>query len=283
MVFTHDTTIDPKQIILKSTQGNKRNGSKNSSIAYELNQTIVVPNNVDCYIQLESFKFVNSFYNVNSTNNIFYYSINNGSGFNDTYGINIPIGNYDIASFISFLNTQLSGTINITSSIQTFKLTFTSLNQFILRNGSNTCLKLMGFDLEDTAPATTLQSTNLFNLSGVQMLYIAIPSLNLSAITSKNGELNNVIQDINVESITGASQSFKNTTLSRYKVSNTLISNIVIDIYDEDNNLIDFNNTNYFLNLSLIFSYKMEYRPDRTLDLISGEAPEIEKPEENNK
>lgn len=280
MVFTHDTTIDPKQIILKSSQGNKRNGSKNSSISFELNETIVVPNNVDCFLQLQSFKFVNSFYNVNSTNNTFYYSRDTGSGLGDIYGINIPIGNYDINAFVDYLNTQLSGTITISSSMQTFKLTFTSTNTFILRNGLNNCLKLMGFDLEDTTPATTLHSINLFNLSGVQMLYIAIPSLNISAVTSKNGELNNVIQDINIESITGASQSFKNTTLSRYKVTNTLISNIVIDIFDEDNNLVDFNNTQYFLNLSLIFSYKMEYKPDSTLDLISGEAPEIDKPDE---
>lgn len=280
MVFTHDTTIDPIQIILKSSQGNKQNGTKNSSISFELNQTIVVPNNVDCYIQLESFKFVNSFYNVNSSNNIFYYSINTGSGFADIYGINIPIGNYSINSFVSFLNTQLSGSITLASSSQTFKITLTSANSFILRNGLNSCLKLMGFEFEDTAPSTIISSTNLFDLSGIQMLYIAVPSLNISAITSKNGGLNNVIQDINIESVSGSAQSFKNTTLSRYKINNTLISNIVIDIYDEDENLIDFNNTNYFLNLSLIFSYKMEYKPDRTLDLISGEEMKEDKADE---
>lgn len=280
MVFTHDTTIDPMQIILKSSQGNKKNGSKNSSISFELNQTIIVPNNVDCYIQLESFKFVNSFYNVNTTNNIFYYSINTGSGFADIYGVNIPIGNYSINTFLNYLNSQLSGSIVATSSTQTFKVTFTSSNSFILRNGLNNCLKLIGFNYEDTLPATTLETTNLFNLSGIQMLYIAVPSLNLSAVTSKNGELNNVIQDINIESVSGTSQSFKNTTLSRYKINNTLISNIDIDIYDEDNNLIDFNNTNYFLNLSLIFSYKAEYKPNKTLDLVSSQEEQIQQSNE---
>ena len=275
MVFTHDTTIDPMQIILKSSQGIKKNGSKNSSISYELNQTIVVPGNVNCYIQLESFKFVNSFYNVNLTNNIFYYSINTGYGLADIYGMDIPIGNYSINTLVNYLNAQLAGTIIITSSTQTFKLTFTSANTFILRNGS----KLLGFELEDTTASTTLESTNLFNLSGVQMLYISIPNLNLSSVTTKNGTLNNIIQDINVESVTGSSQSFKNTTLSRYKVNNTLISNIVIDIYDENNEFVDFNNTNYYLNLSLIFSYKMEYKPDKSLDLISGEPPIIDQPD----
>ena len=64
MVFTHDTTINPMQIILKSNQGRQKNGSMKSSLSFELNQTILVPNNVDCYIQLESLKFVNSFYKI---------------------------------------------------------------------------------------------------------------------------------------------------------------------------------------------------------------------------
>ena len=271
MVFNHDTTIDPIQIILKSSQGNKKNNSKNSSLSFELNETIVVPTNVNCYIQVESFKFLNSFYNINTTNNIFYYSMNFGIGFADIYGINIPIGNYNINSLVNFLNSQLAGSITITSSSLTFKITLTSNNQFILRNNLNNCLKILGFNYEDTLPSSTLESINLFNLSGVQMLYVAIPSLNLSSITSKNGALNNVIQDINIESVTGASQSFKNTTLSRYKVNNMLISNIDIDIYDEENSLVDFNNTQYFLNLSLIFSYKAEFKPDLTLDFKSDE------------
>jgi len=84
------------QIILKSNQGRQKNGSMKSSLSFELNQTILVPNNVDCYIQLESLKFVNSFYNINYSNNAFYYSIDTGSGLSDTYGFTIPIGNYNI-------------------------------------------------------------------------------------------------------------------------------------------------------------------------------------------
>ena len=123
MVFTHDTTINPIQIILKSNQGNQKNGSMKSSLHFDLNQTILVPNNVDCYVQLESFKFVSSFYNINSTNDTFYYSIDTGSGLSNIYGFTIPVGNYNITAFIDYLNTQLAGSITITSSTQTFKLT----------------------------------------------------------------------------------------------------------------------------------------------------------------
>jgi len=87
-----------------------------------------------------------------------------------------------------------------------------------------------------------------------------------SSITSKNGNINNVIQDINIETITGTSQSFKNTTATRYKVQNGIISNIDVDIFDENNDLVDSNNTDYYLNLSLIFSYKMEYKPEQSLE-----------------
>jgi hypothetical protein len=134
---------------------------------------------------------------------------------------------------------------------------------------------LLGFEFEDTTVATELISSNLYNLSGVQMLYIAVPSLNISSVTSKNGDINNIIQDINIETLTGTAQSFKNNSQIRYKVQNTIISNIDVNIYDENNELVNFNNTDFFLNISLIFSYKTEYKPDITLDLKSGQTTDI--------
>jgi hypothetical protein len=207
---------------------------------------------------LKSFKFINSFYNINSTNNIFYYSIDSviGLGIIDIHSFEIPIGNYNINSFLAYLNNQLAGVMVITASTQTFKLTCTSSDIIILRNGVNSCLKILGFNFVDTVQAYEITSPNLFNLSGVQMLYITISNFNISSVTSHHSFLNNVIQDINIETLTGTTQSFNNTSGSRYKIMNSLINKIDLDIYDENSVLVDFNNTEFFINLNIIFSYK---------------------------
>lgn len=274
MVFSHDTTLNPVQIILKSSQGKLNNASKKSSISFELNQNIVIPNNVDAYIMLKSLKFINSFYNINTTNNTFYYSVDSviGLGIVDIYSFEIPIGNYNITTFIEYLNTQLAGQIIITSSGLTFKLNMTSIDSFILRTGQNNCLKVLGFDNIDTIQTDNLTSPNLFNLSGVQMLYVCVPNFNLSSITSNNSFLNNVIQDINVETLIGTTQSFNNVSLSRYKIMNSLINKIDLDIYDENNQFVDFNNTDYFINISIIFSYKRVYKEELSLNLQGRNA-----------
>ena len=75
-MISHNTTIFPQQIFIKSNDYTiLKNDKMKSDITFELKNFINIPNNVDAYIQLNSFKFMNAFYNINSTNNKFYYSI----------------------------------------------------------------------------------------------------------------------------------------------------------------------------------------------------------------
>ena len=99
------------------------------------------------------------------------------------------------------------------------------------------------------------------------MLYVCISNLNVSSVSSNNSYLNNVIQDINIETLAGTTQSFNNTSASRYKIMNSLINKIDLDIYDENNERVDFNNTDFFINLSIIFSYKMVFKEELSLNL----------------
>lgn len=283
MVFSHDTTLNPIQIILKSSQAKLNNGTKKSSISFELNQNIIIPNNIDGYIQLNSFKFINAFYNINSTNSVFYYSISSsGLGIFDIHSIDIPFGNYTIDTLVQFLNNELLGYITITYSVKTFKMNFVSSSSFILRNGNNCCLKILGFNFEDTILSSNLTSPNLFNLSGVQMLYISVSNFNINSISSNNSLLNNIIQDINIETLAGTTQSFNNVSSSRYKIMNSLINKIDLDIFDENNTLVDFNNTDFFLTISIIFSYKMIYKEEMTLDLNNNGIPDYLENENEN-
>ena len=262
----HNTTIDPIQIYLKSNEYTTlHNGSFKSDISFELKNNITIPNNVEAYIQLNSFKFTNAFYNISNYNNMFYYSLS--SNINTILTIVIPIGQYTILNLISTLNTSLSSNIVLTYSNTTFKITFSSATYtFIIRAGQNDCLNVLGL-LTSSIQSNTTSSTKLINLSGVQVVYLSLTNIKLSSNSSKSSTTSNILESINVDSLIGNTQSYYNPTNSRYKISDNYLNFIDIKLFDEYNRLLDFNNTDWFLNISIIFLYKFQYIPPQYLDL----------------
>ena len=72
-------------------------------------------------------------------------------------------------------------------------------------------------------------------------------------------------------SILNQSFDFNNSNLLRntlpYKISDNYINYIDVKLYDEYNRLLDFNNVDWYCNLSVIFLYKFQYIPPQLLDL----------------
>jgi len=274
----HNTILNPQQLFLKSNEGRLNNSTKKSSISFELKNVITIPNNVDAYIQLNSFKFINAFYNISSTNNIFYYSVSTmGIEIIDEHSIEIPIGNYNLTSLLDFLNGELLGYITITYSSSTFKLTFTAdSGTLMLRDGVNNCLRVLGFNNTDTIESNILISPNLINLSGIQLLYIALTNFSIASNSSKDSIVNNILESVNIEVSTGTTQSFTTSSHHKYKIIDSSINKIDIDIYDENNELVDFNNTDFYLNMSFIFVYKMEHIEQKFLDLNNNDVNDAE-------
>ena len=267
----HNTTLPPTTIFLKSNESTTiLNGSLKSDIVYELKNKINIPNNVDAYIQLNTFKFINAFYNVNSSNNKFYVSMLKSGVSNDVV-ITLPNGNYSIISILQYLNTALAvEKLDFTYIDTLFKVNITSSggHTFHLMNGVNNCFRLLGFvSYNTTTYVNTLTSDSVINLSGTQVLYISLENVNLSSNSCKQSQNTNIIENITIDALIGSAQSFSNTNNSKFKVNENFLSSINIRIYDEYNNLVDFNNTDYFLSLGLIFAYKMEFRPPQMLDL----------------
>lgn len=261
----HNTQLNPQLIFLKSNEGILNNANKKSSVSFELKNIIQIPNNIDAYIQLNSFKFINSFYNINSSNNIFYYSIST-TNINTINNLIIPIGNYNISTLLNYLNSQLSGIMNFIYTQSTFKITITATSgTMILRTGANNCLNVLGFENIDSINTSSLISTNLINLTGIQVLYLTLPNFSIASNSSKNTTINNILDAINIDVMAGVSQSFTSSTNTKYKVLDNSISKIDIEIYDEDNLLVDFNNADWYLSISFIFAYKMEYRQEKLL------------------
>lgn len=262
----HNTTIDPINIFLKSNEYTTlHNGSFKSDISFELKNNISIPNNIEAYIQLNSFKFTNAFYNISTYNNMFYYSLS--SNINTILTIQIPIGQYTISNLLSTLNSSLNSNIVLTYSNTTFKITFSSSTYtFIIRTGQNDCLNVLGLS-STTSQSNNKISTKLINLSGVQVVYLSLSNIKLSSNASKSSTTSNILESINVDSLIGNTQSYYNPTNSRYKISDNYLNFIDIKLYDEYNRLLDFNNTDWFLNISIIFLYKFQYIAPQYLDL----------------
>lgn len=267
-MVVHNTILFPETIFLKSNDySSLNNGTDKSDILFELKNRINIPNNINGYMQLNNFKFINSFYNINKYNNIFYYSINNNGVIND-YQFSVNVGNYSINNLLTTLNNNLTGKITLTYDSLTFKINFVAVDNilFKLKSGEKNMLYVLGFD-EQTEYVSSIKSVNLINLTGVQSLYICINNLNLMSNAGKNSRLNNVLECINIAVPTGNSQIYQNTTNTKYKIGDTNINQMQINIYDENNNLVNFNNTNWSLSINIIFAYNMSYIAPTSLNL----------------
>jgi hypothetical protein len=271
-MIAHNTILYPQQIFLKSNEATSHNNKKKSDVSFVLKHDIIIPNNVDTYIQLNSFKFINCFYNVNSSNNVLYYSYSSSpTGILDIYSYIIPPGRYSMSALITVLNVELIGYMNMVFDSNTFKITVQACtDNIMIRSGINNCNMLIGFDNENSIADNILISPNLANLSGTQMVYICMPNLGIYSNESKISSLNNVIDSVNVTTLIGTTETYMNTSGAKYKIIGTNINSLNIRLYDEFNNLLDFNDTNWYMSLSLIFAYKMTHIPAPTLNDIES-------------
>ncbi len=282
-VHSHDSFLAPKYIILDSNQGTALNGTKLSKIRYYLKEEISINRNIDMFVQLLGFKFNNSFYNVDENNNVFYYGL--ASGGYSVQSITLPVKNYSIDALISYLNTLAFDNFSFVYDENTYKITITNTEEFQLFNLQNNCLSKVGFtSATHSSTANNLVSDSIINLQGLQILKI-YTNLSSNVITERNVAFQgNLLEVVPITVNAGQSENF----VGRYshKIDEKSITYLDIDIKNEDNKYVHFNNIRYFLHLSIFFSYKKNFIGDDTLDdnlLGIGEVEvEEEKTEEKS-
>jgi hypothetical protein len=268
MSIIHDTTIPPLYICLKSTDYTTLNNQYNSSITFELYRSIYVENNVDIWLQVESFKFTNSIYNVNVYNNIFYYGLA-GSAYAMT-SATIPRGNYNTTTLLTVLNSIGNGFIFTFDEITT-SLIITNSQNFKLYPSTNNILRVIGFsNVIQSSVLNSIQSDQMINLIGPQMLYLSLPNISINSYSIRNSSSNikSVISSVPISSIQGDTQIYSSSL--RHNVKDKIITHLQVKITDEDDNEVNFNGVPWFLNLSFIFSYKKQFvKPTYLSDLTT--------------
>ena len=231
-----------------------------------------------------------SFYNINYTNNVLYFTINSVAG----YSITIPVGNYNFITLASAMTSafqnlgfNISLIINSVSGILTFTGTsgtiLTSFNETYLTNKS-TIWNILGFQSNVAASSVSNAITPPFplNLLGIKKLKIFSNAFGITAFDSKGLGANTLLDCICVDEASYGLISYTNTQGSYSKLKRRNINQIDIQIKDENNNLINFNNASWSISLCLIVYRDYldgSIQPTNTLETrLSKQIPHVIQP-----
>ena len=214
--------------------------------------TINIEQNVNAKYRSVSLKYLtinNTVYNVNSSNNIFTITTSTGN-----IDITIPPNNYDINTLITELENQLQAnsldtyTINLSGLFLTITSTF--LTSVLNPNSENQLfLELLGFqnnkNIDFTAGSIT--STSPVNVLITKNIFIQIPEIRKKIYNTRNNQYNFIVP-----------LTCPYTSVIFYKQATSFDQKIVVEptnfptiinisLFDDNNNFLDINNTDYIM------------------------------------
>jgi hypothetical protein len=258
-MFISDTNLKPYKIHLSSNNFSSKFDNYNNYY-FELNETIRKYNNMEMLIKLESFVFTNTIYNINDNNNNFNYSFY-GPGLGAVFNVRVNNGNYSIDDLITNLNIRCTNDLQFSFNSSTLKITVVSLREnlnFRFVNVDKNIYKMLGFNEIITETLyNSITSPSIINLNPNTSLNIIFENINFQCNSVKNQSLN-IFQSIPIISAFGEVQTFINTNDFKYIVDDDTINNIHLNIVNQDFEPVLFNNSNWYICISIEFMYKKE-------------------------
>ncbi len=234
---------DTKQIYLNPfSDAVKNNTNWLSDVTFNINGLLKDDTNI-LYntISIVHCEIPYSFYVVNESNNKLVLS---------TGTINIPYGNYNANSLLKYINTQLPVNMVISFDATTGKVKMT-YNQWFSISPTSTIQKVLGLAINTTYssvnnviafpyPMNVLGTKNLFIKSNIMLN-------NYNSVTKDYVTLSCI--PVNVEPY--GIILYNNYSNSAHIIRNKKLDNIEIQIYDDMNNLIDFNNVEWNITIEI--------------------------------
>ena len=277
-----ETYTETRIISLNSLYANnKKNTTFLSDLDFYFKNVLKDETNiVRSTIQLVNAQIPVSYYTINYTNDIFKFAWNTTGNI-----INIPItrGNYNSSSLITELQNKLltaGYTFTISISRITGIMTFSSTNLYYIWD--NPLGIILGFN---TTLGSVFNGTNWLltapfplNLLGIKKLKIFSNALATHSFDSFGSGNNSLINTITVNSAPFGLIIYETPTEPVILKSKT-INTIDIQIYDEDNNFINFNNINFTLTfqLNIIRTQPVLTSPIKTItDVLEQELQKID-------
>ena len=220
------------------------NGDFHSSLHFDFNEPIKMPKfAIRMCCSVLQFQAPNSIYNINENNNILYLTINN---IKTSY--ELTKGNYNCNTFITYLLTVLPSGFSMSINTITNKYTLTYSLPFMI---SGTCGEILGFDTFAYSSGNTLIMPYTCNFNGKQSFNIHLTNIITKNIDSYTKSPSNIIQSIPIDTTSSSISYIKNADFN-FVINQEIIDDMTIEIKDDQNNYLNFNNQHW--NLTLYFS-----------------------------
>tara|TARA_R110000782_G_scaffold52117_2_gene111939 strand:- start:2641 stop:3543 length:903 start_codon:yes stop_codon:yes gene_type:complete len=255
-----NTFTETKIISLNSASAIKQNGDYNSNVFFNFKD--VLKDEVDVInnqIELISAQIPVSFYNINETNNKFYYSLGN-SNTNPLLikNITIPVGNYNatnlLSTMISLFQANGDSTVMIIAiNKNTGKLSFSNFQAFSLYYSaySNTINEVLGLGkINYNFLTLTLQAPFMLDLLGIKVLNICSTLLPINSFSSENSATN-TLATVPVNASSFSLILYENSSVKKQTLGIKNISGIDIQLYGDDGKLINFNGVFWTMTLAI--------------------------------
>jgi hypothetical protein len=241
--------IKTKTRLFNISSSNAVNGSFKSQVNVQLPNLDFHDFHVQkVYLSVSHCEVPNSFYVVNYTNNQI---VIDGI----TYVINI--GNYNVNSFTTALQSILPTGYILTYSSITNKFTLSYTSNFTINASSpnSTINKIVGLDIYNiTSTLNTLTFPHLINFLPMQRINFKSNFFKMNNYNSSDGS-SDVFLCLQNNSGQLSMINYVNVSNDEYLIQDRNISNFQINVTDDYNNLINFNNIDWTLSFKIIVEY----------------------------
>ena len=277
MIYTKN-----RLITLSSKYGIQQNGTYKSHLLFNFKNLLSDDQQVlKSEVIVLNAQIPVSFYVINDYNNVLTIL---GSGILTT-SITIDTGNYNANTLITELTSQFTSVGVLFSSIiinkNSGKLVFTALTATNY-SFSGSMLDIIGATSGRVSDSNVYKCLYPLNLLGIEKLSIKSEKLAIQSVSSVDYSFSNTLVTIPVDvspfsMISYNSQSDVNKSLLNVRT----INEIDILIYDEDNNLVNFNNLDWNITLVIATEIKLDQQEVSLNTLLKNNSLEFTPEEED--
>lgn len=250
------------------------NGSFKSNLVFDF-RSILKPEPSIIYVEsgVQSAQIPASFYNVDVTNNFFAYTINSVP-----FSISVTPGNYNYNTLVTELATRFltnghSFTYALNRNTNIFTMSYTSAGTWTQILSTSTIYYIFGFVVNTTYTITgnTITYPLLLNLINPKRLKIYSTNLAIDSYDSIGLSTNNLIETLSVNVGAFGLILYTNIDGAYGHLRTSYLSTIDIQIRDELNNFVNFNNVDWTMTIILIVYKKLDTKITEMIGLSNEE------------